>query len=177
MSSCPEHIKGRERGAWGEQKTARSLRRLRSKEWLVRHDLATGYRKTNFDHLVVGPAVYLLDSKLLVDEVQIRDGRLYVHRLDASHGSLRRRRTNKGHESSRTLFGGCLGARGGFAHRRLPGRGHLGPLRTGDTVDASVAYVAGDKIAEWLLERPIDIHDEAKRRAVRQWALALPRAG
>jgi hypothetical protein len=60
----PEHIARWQRGAWGEQNTAKALKPLRRQGWLIRHDLATGYAKANRDHVAVGPAVYLLDSKL-----------------------------------------------------------------------------------------------------------------
>jgi hypothetical protein len=80
----PDHIARWERGAWGEQNTAKALKPLRKQGWLIRHDLASGYANANRDHIAVGPAVYLLDSKLLKDRVWIKGGRLHVHRLDAS---------------------------------------------------------------------------------------------
>jgi Nuclease-related domain len=80
----PEHIARWQRGAWGEQKTAKALKSLRKQGWLIRHDLATGYRETNRDHIAVGPAVYLLDSKLLKDEVWIDSDGLHLRRVDKS---------------------------------------------------------------------------------------------
>lgn len=49
-------------GAWGEQKTASELRRLERDGWLIRHDVAWGER-SNHDHVVAGPAVYVVNSK------------------------------------------------------------------------------------------------------------------
>jgi Nuclease-related domain len=51
-------------GAWGEQKTASELRRLERDGWLIRHDVAWGER-SNHDHVVAGPAVYVVNSKNL----------------------------------------------------------------------------------------------------------------
>jgi hypothetical protein len=51
-------------GAWGEQKTASELKRLRHDGWVIRHDVVWGER-ANHDHVVAGPAVCLLNSKTL----------------------------------------------------------------------------------------------------------------
>jgi hypothetical protein len=51
------------RGAKGEQRTARRLRRL-GRGWSVFHDLAIPGSRANADHLVIGPpGVFLIDSK------------------------------------------------------------------------------------------------------------------
>jgi hypothetical protein len=51
------------RGAKGEQRTARRLRRL-GRGWVVFHDLAIPGSRANADHLVIGPSgVFLVDSK------------------------------------------------------------------------------------------------------------------
>src|SRR6266511_2380041 len=51
------------RGAKGEQRTARRLRRL-GRGWTVFHDLAIPGSRANVDHLVIGPpGVFLVDSK------------------------------------------------------------------------------------------------------------------
>jgi len=52
------------RGARGERRTARHLRRLVRHGWVVFHDLAVPGSGANADHLAVGPGgVFLLDSK------------------------------------------------------------------------------------------------------------------
>jgi hypothetical protein len=52
------------RGARGERRTARQLRRLARHGWVVFHDLAVPGSGANADHLVIGPGgVFLLDSK------------------------------------------------------------------------------------------------------------------
>ncbi len=51
------------RGAKGEQRTARRLRRL-GRGWVVFHDLAIPGSRANADHLVIGPpGVFMVDSK------------------------------------------------------------------------------------------------------------------
>jgi hypothetical protein len=51
------------RGAKGERRTARRLRRL-GRGWTVFHDLAIPGSRANADHLVIGPSgVFLIDSK------------------------------------------------------------------------------------------------------------------
>jgi hypothetical protein len=53
-----------QRGARGERRTARQLRRLGRHGWVVFHDLAIPGSGANADHLVIGlGGVFLLDSK------------------------------------------------------------------------------------------------------------------
>jgi hypothetical protein len=53
-----------QRGARGEQHTARQLRRLLPHGWVLFHDLAIPNSRGNIDHLVIGPGgVFLVDSK------------------------------------------------------------------------------------------------------------------
>jgi hypothetical protein len=52
------------RGARGERRTARHLRKLVRQGWTVLHDLAIPGSHANGDHLVIGPpGVFLIDSK------------------------------------------------------------------------------------------------------------------
>jgi hypothetical protein len=43
------------RGATGERRTARLLRRLEDRGWVVLHDLAIPGSQANIDHLLIGP--------------------------------------------------------------------------------------------------------------------------
>jgi hypothetical protein len=53
-----------QRGARGEQRTARQLNQLTGHGWVVFHDLAVPDSRANADHLIIGPAgVFLADSK------------------------------------------------------------------------------------------------------------------
>jgi len=52
------------RGARGERRTARHLRKLVREGWTVLHDLAIPQSRANGDHLLIGPpGVFLVDSK------------------------------------------------------------------------------------------------------------------
>jgi hypothetical protein len=51
-----------------------------------------------------------------------------------------------------------------------------GHFAAGDQWDGSVAYVDGDKIANWLARRPVDLRDARKRLVVQNWLRALPQA-
>src|SRR6266511_1956305 len=52
------------RGAAGERRTARLLRRLEERGWVVLHDLAVPGSPANIDHLAIGPGgVVAVDSK------------------------------------------------------------------------------------------------------------------
>jgi len=52
------------RGAAGERRTARQLRHLEPRGWVVLHDLAIPGSAANIDHLLIGPGgVVMIDSK------------------------------------------------------------------------------------------------------------------
>jgi Nuclease-related domain len=172
----PDHISRWERGAWGEQNTAKALRSLRKEGWLIRHDLATGYGNANRDHIAVGPAVYLLDSKLLKDEVRVEKGRLHVHRLDASDDRYEVEAPTRSMAAAAKALKRDLDEAVGFPVGVYPVVVIWGHFDAGEQWDGSVAYVDGDKIADWLRQRPRDLRDERKQRAVQDWLRALPRA-
>jgi hypothetical protein len=172
----PEHIARWERGASGEQNTAKALKPLRKEGWLIRHDLATGYRDTNSDHVAVGPAVYLLNSKLLRDRVWIKDGRLHVHRLDASDDKYNVEAPTKAMIAASKALKRHLDASVDFPVAVYPVVVIWGHFDAGEQWDGGVAYVDGEKIADWLRARPADLRDEGKRAKVRDWLRALPRA-
>lgn len=172
----PDYITRWERGAWGEQSTARALKPLRKQGWVIRHDLATRSGKGNCDHIVVGPAVYLLDSKLLKDEVWLDAKGLHVRRVDDSGDEyvipdLTRRMGGAARSLERELEAGV-----GFPVAVYPVVVVWALFAAGSQWDGDVAYVDGDQIATWLESRPTDLRDLAKRRKVESWLRSLPRA-
>jgi hypothetical protein len=172
----PDHIKRWQRGAWGEQNTAKALKPLKNSGWLVRHDLAARYGKGNRDHIAVGPAVYLLDTKLLKDEVWLEGDVLHVRRVDESGDeyavtNLTSRMTKAAKALKRDIDSGI-----GFPVAVYPVVVIWGHFEAGVQWAGSVAYVDGDKLGDWLATRPTDIRDEGKRQAVQEWLAALPRA-
>lgn len=172
----PDHIKRWQRGAWGEQNTAKALKPLKKAGWLVRHDLAARYGKGNRDHIAVGTAVYLLDSKLLKDEVWLEGDVLHVRRLDGSGdryqvADLTFRMTRGAHALEQDLDRAL-----GFPVAVYPVVVVWGHFDAGVQWAGGVAYVDGDELADWLLTRPSDIRDSRKQQAVRDWLAALPSA-
>jgi hypothetical protein len=82
-----------QRGAKGEQQTARLLGRLGREGYVVFHDLAMPDSPANLDHLVVGPSgVFVIDSKQWTGQVhQSADGLLWHdhYRLDRTLATIR----------------------------------------------------------------------------------------
>lgn len=64
-----------ERGADGEEATARALATLPSAEWTVFHDVRWPGRKlANVDHVAVGPGgVFVIDSKNWTGRIEVKD--------------------------------------------------------------------------------------------------------
>jgi len=59
-----EQVRAWQRGAHGERRTARRIRRLARDGFAVFHDLAVPGSSANVDHLVIGPTgVFVIDSK------------------------------------------------------------------------------------------------------------------
>jgi hypothetical protein len=172
----PDHIGRWQRGAWGEQKTAKALLPLQKKGWLIRHDLATGYGKGNRDHIAVGPAAYLLDTKLLKDEVWLDRAGLHVRRVDESRDEYVIPDLTERMNRAAKALKRDLDAAVGFPVAVYPVIVIWGHFAAVAQWDGTVAYVAGEQIADWLTERPVDLRDERKRQAVRDWLGALPEA-
>jgi hypothetical protein len=82
-----------QRGAHGERRTARQLRRLHHDGFVVFHDLAVPGSPANVDHLVMGPTgVFVIDSKQWTGQVrQSLDGLAWHnhYRLDRTLETVR----------------------------------------------------------------------------------------
>jgi hypothetical protein len=65
-----------ERGALGEESTARALAALPGLDWRVFHDVHwPGRRYANIDHVVVGPGgLFVIDSKAWAGDIAVADG-------------------------------------------------------------------------------------------------------
>jgi Nuclease-related domain len=81
------------RGARGERRTARALRKLVRHGWTVLHDLAIPGSRANGDHLLIGPpGVFLVDSKAWHGHItQAVDGQAWHngHPLDQAIATVR----------------------------------------------------------------------------------------
>jgi hypothetical protein len=82
-----------QRGAAGEQQTARLLDRLGRDGYMIFHDLAMPHSPANLDHLVLGPSgVFVIDSKQWTGHVhQSSDGLIWHnnYRLDRTLATVR----------------------------------------------------------------------------------------
>ena len=81
------------RGARGERRTARALRKLARAGWTVLHDVAVPGSRANGDHLLIGPpGVFLIDSKAWHGHItQAVDGSAWHngHPLDQTIATVR----------------------------------------------------------------------------------------
>lgn len=170
----PEHIRRWQRGAWGEQKTARALKPLRKDGWVIRHDLATGYQNTNRDHIAAGPAVYLLDSKLLKDEVWLDEAGLHVRRVDVTREEYVVPAPTRSMETAARALKRDIEQTVGFPVQVYPVVVIWAHFGAGVQWDGAVVYIDGERVTEWLRSRPADLLDERKRCAVGDWLRTLP---
>jgi len=149
--SPPAWIENWQDGAIGEQWTAKSLRPLEARGWVVLHDLPGD--RGNLDHVVVGPGgVFLLDSKRWRGSTAVNGDVATVHRVEDPDLSYR--------------FGG-VGHLKGLAfdvHDRLRTESGLNrwvapvvviwgafPQRVaGETCK----FVHGEELANWLEQQP-----------------------
>jgi hypothetical protein len=155
----PDRISRRERGQWGEQKTARVLRALKGEGWVIRHDLARGFGRTNHDHIAAGRGVYLLDSKLVAE---VKESYLDV---------MRRRAYATARSLERKLEDAV-----GFPVAVYPVVVMWSPSDIGERHVGGVDFVDGDRLMEWLRRRPTDLLHEHKVRAVQDWLRSLEAA-
>lgn len=157
--SPPSWITQWQTGAYGEQRTARTLGELPT-GWAVLHDLP-GRGGTNVDHVVVGPpGVFVLDTKNIGSELNIENDWLTVTRPDGLPGyrTDKPARSTKGAaaELSRTLTQASIR---GWVHAVVVLWGDMPQEHVrGDRVD----WVSGTKLASWLVaqpnpRRPVDV--------------------
>jgi hypothetical protein len=170
----PDQIARWERGAWGEQSTSRRLRRLDRKTWQSRHDLATGYGKTNRDHIVVGPAVFLLNSKLIRDEVTVEEDGLRIRNFDTNAESPLR--PTKAMSAAAKALARDIESAVGFPVHVYPIVVIWSSFPAGEYWEGDVAYVDGERIADWIARRPHDVLQSEKRTALKSWLKAQPAA-
>jgi hypothetical protein len=149
----PAHIDNKATGALGEQRTAKTLRRLERDGWHAVHDLerrANG----NVDHLLIGPrGVFILDSKLYGGATRVDDsGVLTVTPHDDSAITWTFRDHHENLQIAKRVVARALARR---AHITVPQPTPVVviwarfPQRS--TVSRGVAYVAGADLVDWLL--------------------------
>jgi hypothetical protein len=151
----PDHIAREQRGGWGEEMTARELQALKREGWVARHDIDAEYG--NWDHVVAGRAVFLLDTKHHSDAaVELRGEALRVEYLDDPTESyeLRICGAMKARAAAVSrVIGEATGVRV-FVHPVVV----LWPKFDQEVGSADgVTFVRGDKLAEWIARHPSDV--------------------
>ena len=159
--AVPPHIQRWATGAEGERRTERALRPLERLGWHAVHDLdrAAG---GNVDHLVIGSAgVFVLDSKVWGGLVSVDSRGATVTPRDhpeAAWTEIGRHRTLP---SAATAVARALAAASG---RALPAPRPVvvlwAPFPQRVATSGPVTYVSGQRLADWLLAQPRQLHPE-----------------
>jgi hypothetical protein len=172
----PAHISRWQLGAWGEQKTKKELKPLKREGWTVRHDAAWGAR-ANHDHVVAGPAVYVLNSKNVPDSrVEIEGEHLRVTHLDNPEDGYLADRWIPAVETEARAVERRFGRELGFPVTVYPVVVIWGAFAERQRYVGEVSVVDGLHFVEWLRSRPADLVTSEKRERVSAWVRTLPRA-
>lgn len=138
-------------GSWGEEDTGQELLRL-GDDWDIRHDIANAYG--NWDHVVVGPpGVFMIETKRLRGQIQIKNGGISSGRL---------------HFSSKTFLGGAAGLRDALAAEagRCPWVQAVvtvwGDLPGEPQERERVVYVKGSALVDWLTTQPVALDEKIR---------------
>jgi hypothetical protein len=148
--SPPEFIDNWRRGAEGERKTAKALRRLVKRGWIAVHDLPGEYG--NRDHVLVGPpGVFLLDTKNVRGVASVEEGLLTVRRPEDERASYQYSRLARGitgaSASLREELASRTQVRGLWVHPVVV----VWPVFEGEPETVGgVTYVGGNQVANWL---------------------------
>jgi hypothetical protein len=149
--TTPQWIDNYQRGAWGEQRTAKAVEPLLARGWVVLHDLKR--HKSNVDHVIVGPGgVFILDTKNNAGTAQATGDRLRIARPDGKPSfeddrlaTAARRQGAQLHDLIKDRCGvniwvdALIVLWAEFPQAVVEGR--------------NMAYVHGDRIVDWLLSR------------------------
>lgn len=170
----PPYIANWQRGAVGERSTARNLKALEKRGWVVRHDVATPHRG-NRDHIVAGPALYLIDSKNFNDSAAKVEGlALRITRLDDPDDQYVLDALVPAMQRAARSLERELRAATGIGAAVYPIVAIWGRFEARATYAGDVAVVRADTLADWIDRRPLDILDPAKRARVQAWVRDLP---
>jgi hypothetical protein len=144
----PEFIAKWKRGAEGERKTGRVLRRLEP-EWQSVHGREAKYG--DLDHIVVGPGgVFVLDSKNLTGSITLDE-----QGLTAMYGFSER------DSYTHTTLSGAMGGRAAELKEKIQSATGLtyfvhpvvvvwGDFSVGEGKHGGVDYIGGDRLEAWL---------------------------
>lgn len=176
--SPPGGIANWQEGAFGEERTAKQLARIRKPGWTILNDLSNG--RYNFDHVVIGPpGVFCLNSKSSIYRLDVdNDGRLIgTNMYDEDMVTIEDRKLAAARREAVDLKNRIesLSGRRVWVQPVIVWWGQF--PEGGKTVDG-VAVVQGAKLAEKLLSLPekrttdiaavIDVLKPGRRRLSRE---------
>ena len=150
-----------QRGAFGEERTARLLAALPGR-YVVLHDRRVPGSRANIDHLVIGPTgVWVVDTKVYRASLEVRRGAVWAgdHQVDASPAAWEAERVGAALGRARRE-GACPGQPDHAEVRHRPPtvgavlaiHGH-GLGRRGKRV-GGVTVLPADRLCRWLRRRP-----------------------
>jgi len=172
----PGHIFNWQLGAWGEQMTAIELDKLSRKKWVVRHDVRW-LDRSNHDHLVVGPAVFVLNSKNVTDSrVEIEGQHLRMRRLDDPEMSYLADGWIPGAAKEANSLEKRLKNALGFAVPVYPIVVIWGDFDLEHHHIGKVFVLNGHIVADWIDKRGPDLVKPERRQAVIDYVRSMPRA-
>jgi hypothetical protein len=163
----PDHISRWQRGAWGEEMTAKELKPLRRSGWQIRHDIQTP--RGNYDHIAIGTTVYLLETKYLTDsELSLENDALRVRRIDQPTDSyLLDHLTTLMEERGRELWR-TIKTNTGISTYVRPVVVLWGRFPQGVQSVRKVTYIHGADLTEWLVAQPGTL-DREQSRTIQFW--------
>lgn len=162
-------------GAWGEQNTASELRPLQREGWTIAHDVRWTDR-ANHDHVVAGPAVYVLNSKNAKNSrVEVDGGVIRLTQIDTGDSYVAEKWLPLIEAEARAVKRAVDDA-AGFPVAVYPVLVVWGACERTQEYIGDVALVEGDVVAEFLRGRPVDLLSREKRDAVAVAVRTLPRA-
>lgn len=150
LDEPPQHVQNWKRGAEGERKTAKALKPLLRKGWVVEHDLQQE-GKANLDHVLTGPpGVFLLETKNLAGTISVEEGVLVARQFDDPdetyrYRSLAPRLRGQAKELSARLHAET--GRRTWVNAVVVIWGHF---PAGETWTENVTYVSGQRLKAWL---------------------------
>jgi Nuclease-related domain len=150
----PPHVEHWRRGAEGERKTEKALRRLERRGWTVEHDIQREGRG-NLDHVVKGPpGVFLLETKSPTGTITFESGILVARQFDDPdqvyhYRSLAPRARGEAKELS-----GRIKAETGRRTWVTSIVVVWGHFLESDVQHEDVHYIAGERLRPWLESLP-----------------------
>jgi hypothetical protein len=155
LVSSPDRVLHWGLGAEGERRTAEVLRLFERGGWRVFHDVPR--ERGSIDLLLVGPAgVFVLETKALRGSSTVENGVLTSRSLDDPEDVYASDRPRPGLLTAAAEVAERLGTRLDTTIRVHAVVVIWGTFDQGVVEEDRIAYVHGDRLADWLRTRPAD---------------------